>query len=363
MRVVPSVGPECVKMFALDAPEAARANALLAALGRDSMDSVAKRALELPERCVDAALWSCLEHHAPWPWLGAELNATLERVSEQSDGRKLFCAIIARQADPGRASSSAPALLAGPLALMGALACPTMASPRDMALLGPLRRLALARSMELGASLGLPARLDDPALGAWALPILYTPLRHGDYRAMDERSRALLCSSLAEAVRGSLDLSAEGGLHGPRDLLLGLGPMSSILEAAPSLCAPLSLRCKIQQLRDSRIATPQGLACSVSFHRASDVEWMRVALRPTETGFCLAGIDWPCGRGGHEEAFNRLLDTLSACDVEWCHQVDGLFDAQACPSCGEPVYPTPSHAPWRSAFLEAGAPPDGSHRH
>lgn len=363
MRDVPSIDQKSIEMFGLDPSDSARANAILASLGRDSMESVAAHALDLPERCVDAALWRCLAHHAPWPWLGAELNATLAHKCEQQDGRKLFCALIARQAHPDRESRGAPPHLAEPLARMGAIAGLSMASPRDLSTLGHRGRLALAKNIEAGLPLGLCARLDDPALGAWALPILYTPARHGDYSAMDERTRALLSSSLAEAVHARLGLSAEGGADGPRDLMLGFGPFSSMLELAPSLCAPLSLRSKIHRLRSSLIATPQGLACSVSFHRDSDMEWMRVALRPAETGFCLAGLDWPCGPGGHEEAFDRLLDTLSACEVEWCHQVVGIFDSQICLDCGEPVYPTPRHDPWRACFLEAGAPPDGSHPH
>jgi hypothetical protein len=361
MRAVPSVDQECIDMFALEAPDVARANAVLASLGRDSMASVASVAMELPERCVDAVLWRALASPAPWPWLGAELNATLSHRCEQHEGRKLFCALIARQSLPDHDPSLAPKDLDLSLSPLGAVACSTMASPHDMALLGSQRRLALAQSMESGPCLGLPQRADRPALGAWAMPILYTPERHGPYSSMDDRSRALLSASLAEAIQARLALNEGAGA--PRDVLLGFGPMSSILEMAPLLCAPMSLRAKIHQLCSTLMLSAPDLACSVSFHRDSEREWLRVALRPVLTGFCLSGLDWPCGPGGHEEAFDHLLDTLSACNIEWCHQVESVFDAQICPSCGEPIYPTPTHAPWREAFLEAGAPPDGSHRH
>ena len=224
------------------------------------------------------------------------------------------------------------------------------------------RRLGLAEALDAGEPHVLPPHPAPSALGAWALPILYSPRRHGSYNAMDAQTKALLSSSMADIVLEALkdDLCEDGS---PSSALLGIGPWSSLLAKAPSLCAPMSLRAKVIELGDALHIQPAEIAVSVSQHKQDGAQWMRIAIRPQATGLCFDGLDWPAGSEGLDAEFGRLLDTLTSCGIEWCHQVEGVFDAMDCPHCHKPIYPAPENPEWAQSALDAGVPPDGSHSH
>ena len=353
MRFVPRLGPEEIALFGLDADGVAQAHELLDALGRDAIGAVARQALDLSSAACAGAIHAALNSPYPWPWLASELDASMAREAENFDGRKLFCAIIARA---GSAQDSlAPAGAREALARLGAFCSDEMTCPSEAQAMSHQAKRGLAEALEAGLPHPLPKRPLPTALGAWALPLLYTPSRHGPHDELPPKEAGLLAASLAEALDKAA--RAEGAI------LLGLGPWSSILERAPSLCAPLRLRAKIEQLASSIMIAPAELAVSVSFHEEDSSQWMRVALRPNATGFCLDGLDWPAGPDGLEAAFDSLLDALQDCGVEWCYQVEGTFGALVCETCGEPIYPAPAQPEWTQAALDAGAPPDGSHAH
>lgn len=360
MRVVPTIDQECADMFGLDAHGMADARHILSAMGRDTLERQSRHALNRPENRVHAAMWAALHAPYPWPWLAAELASGMVRAAEEEGGGKLFCAILARHGQSNTTDClSTPAAIDACVCL-GVICSARMCCPSDLTFLSTHKRRDLARSLASGTCLGLPPRAELQALAVWAMPLLYTPKNFGPYDSMDDSDRALLARSLADLLTEAFDQEANDA---PRDILLGLGPMDSILRESPCLAAPLSFRVRLDRLASSLILHPSDIACSVSFHKEDDREWLRVALRPSATGFCLSGMDWPAMPGQSKEAFDRLLDTLGSCGVDSCHQVEGSFNASLCPQCGEPVYPMPRHEPWRLASMEAGVPLDGSHLH
>lgn len=363
MRKIPPLDPATIAMFGLDGAQVRSARAILSSMGKDSAWTTRDLAFASPENSAHAALWVALRASAPWPWLAAELEQGMKLKSEEFKGCKLFCAIVARLGEPERDPRRSPADAIGALEAIGAIASPRMHCPSVLAAMSPHQKLDLATALSSGCEFA--ARNDRsepaPALGAWAMPILYTPTRFGDYEAMPNIERGLLAASCADLISAALDSGRTG--KPATETLLGFGPFSSILSQAPMLCAPLTLRAKADRLCKALSLDPDELACSVSFHATDDREWLRVGLRPAETGFCLDGFDWPAEQGGLDAQFGRLLQTLEDNGIEWCHQVEGRYDALLCPECGEPIYPNPAHEPWTRFCLEAGAPPDGSHRH
>jgi hypothetical protein len=357
MRSIPRIDSDAAALFGLDADAVGACHALLDALGRDPIADVARQAMALESALSAAALHAALNAPYPWPWLATELDGAMAAQSENFDGFKLFCAIILRSGDGSAEDGLAPAGANAALAGCGACCAQEMTCPSEARAMSHQDKLALAESLGRGQPHQLPRRQAPTRLGAWALPVLYSPSRHGAHDLLDAKERGLLALSMAEALRKALDGQGRG------DALLGFGPWSSILNSAPSICAPARLRAKIAELTQTLMIEPSELAVSVSFHESEDAQWMRVALRPNATGFCLDGLDWPAGPGELDAEFDRLLDALENSGVEWCHQVEGTFDQLACPTCGEPVYPAPAHEPWREAALAAGAPPDGSHAH
>lgn len=364
MRHIPILDQDTIAMFALSGEDISLSHGLLCSMGRDSAASVVEQALQLPEKCVNAAMWSALRSCYPWPWLAADLDAQMLEASEERGGQKLLCALIACQAaSPGTRLPCAPSGVAAALASHGVICSPSMACPHDLASMGHRKRAALASALRDGDSFALPAWSPAPALGAWALPLLYTPSRFGPYHAMDAQRKALLSQSCADLIHAALRGENQNAEAQPQAVLLGLGPFCSILESAPSLCAPLSLRGKLHGLCQALMIAPSHVACSVSFHQDGTREFMRVGLRPNDTGFCLAGFDWSAHPHGLDHEFGRLLDALESCGIEWCYQVEGRYDSMLCPHCLEPIYPSPSHPAWSRMAIEAGAPPDGSHLH
>lgn len=348
-------------MFGLSERGVLEARGLLCAMGRDSASSVLEQAFAMGAPSVDAALWLALRAPYPWPWLGSDLHDQMIAASEELEGSKLFCALIG-ELDTGSGAASPPEAIEA-LAGIGAYGSPAMACPSGLANMSPRQRKALVLALQARLDPQLPERAPRAALAVWAMPVLYEPARFGRYDLMGARDRGLLTQSCADLIGAALAGRAPGPLGGPSGVLLGFGPFDSILEKAPALSAPLALRTLAQHLT-SELSAPAGqIACSVSFHADSEREWMRVALRPIETGFCLAGLDWPCAPEGLEFEFDRLVDTLSGIGISWCYKVEGRFGALFCHQCAEPIYPMPAHESWAKTALEAGTPPDGSHAH
>jgi hypothetical protein len=363
MRKIPSLDPATIAMFGLDGAQIRSARSILSSMGRDSAWSTRDLAFSAPENSAHAALWVALRADAPWPWLAAELEQGMNLKSEERNGCKLFCAIIARLGEPTRDPRLSPNEAIEALAGIGARCGTLMHCPAALSAMSPHKKLELAAQLEEGRASSAPRleRGELPALGAWGMPVLYTPSRFGDYGSMPNKERGLLAASCSDLISAALDSGQSS--EPATETLLGFGPFASILAQAPMLCAPLTLRAKAQRLCSALRLAPEDLACSVSFHACDDREWLRIGLRPAETGFCLDGFDWPAEHGGLDAQFGRLLQALEDNGVEWCHQVEGRFDALLCPDCGEPIYPNPAHEPWTRFCLEAGAPPDGSHKH
>lgn len=362
MRVIPQITAEIATMFGLDPSQQAQAGLLLAMMGRDSLEAQSQTALDGCESVADAACWAALHAPYPWPWLAAELHEKIESRSEDFKGRKLFCALILRRGSGCVDDAIAPKGLSEALEELGSCCADTMTCPSEALRMSAHRRLGLAEALDAGEPHILPAHPAPPVLGAWALPILYRPSRHGSHKSMDDRSKSLLAASMADIVSSALssDLADDGS---PSSVLLGIGPWSAILSRAPSLCAPITLRAKIIELSSVLRISPEQIAVSVSQHRQDGANWMRIAIRPQASGLCLDGLDWPAGPEGLDAEFGRLLNTLSSSGIEWCYQVEGIFDAMACPHCDKPVYPAPENKDWAQSAIDAGTPPDGSHAH
>lgn len=167
MRVIPQITAEIATMFALDPSQAAQAAALLAAMGRDSLETQSQTALDGCENVADAACWAALHAPYPWPWLAAELHEKIESRSEDFKGRKLFCALILRRGSGSVEDAVAPKGLSEALGELGACCADAMTCPSEALRMSAHRRLGLAEALDAGEPHGLsPSSTDHRAMEA-----------------------------------------------------------------------------------------------------------------------------------------------------------------------------------------------------
>ena len=363
MRIEMKLDHETIMMFGLNSEEISHGNELLSLLGLISPDSLAKKALGCPEKSTHAAIYRALRAPYPWAWQAAELDDCLAIAAENFEGCKLFCALIAHSEKEGSLEGTlkTPSSMMEDIKKLGAIPCPFLIPAHVVSSWSHHQTKSFAQQLYEGKIPDFKKEIKSGALSAWALPILYKTTKYGAYEDLDNISRGLLTQSLADAIS-----NAYGKKENEKeitDVLMGLGSFRDLMNQAQSLCAPINLRAKVNNLCESVRIKPEDLAVSVSFHEGEMGFFMRIGIRPNDTGFCLSGLDWPTLDFMDDQEFDRLLTTLTNIGIEWCYQVEGEYDDLLCPKCLEPIYPNPVHKDWKKAALDAGAPPDGSHTH
>lgn len=180
----------------------------------------------------------------------------------------------------------------------------------------------------------------------------------GEWDAMSSADQGLALASFMDLCSAGWGAGMAAGV--------AAGSFSHALRQAHAVGCPIALRALVLTACGSTRSEPVDLAASCSLHSADELggAFWRIAARAKDTGFFLAGLDWPLNGMSSDEAFyDGVIRELSELGVDECYVVSGDYDAHLCDRCLEPLYPVPDHAPWREAALASDLNPNGEHFH